>query len=496
MADDSVQAAPRSAQRTILRNTMVTFGTQFAYKILGFITNNIIFVNVLGSEAFGQYWIVMTWAMLFSVIGDLGIMQYYTREIARDHSKANELFWNTAALRCLLAIAASIITTVGAIIAGYESDIVIAIALYTGTYYFQALLQPLIGLLAGNERLDITSVYWMIWQVIIVVAQLIFLLMGLNFVWLVAAQIVPLPITIWLHWRIIRKLKLGPPRFRLDPGMWWSLVRSGLPFAFMQLSLSFAFRVDTVLLSQFNVSHSQIGLYNVAYNLTLMLLSLSTSFTHSILPTLSHEHAQNPDSVRPWYYRSIRGIFFLTLPIAVGGMLTAPKIMNLLYEPEIVPAFIALAILVWDIPFVVMHNFGGNMANSIKRENSAARIFMSLGLVNVIVNLILIPRFGIIGAAFATVLTDTAGAIMFYFLFRREFGSGLDFSRIARMVIAAVVMGVAIYALRDWSFFVILPISAVIYLAMILVLGVITDEERAWFMGFVNRRLRRASAQA
>jgi O-antigen/teichoic acid export membrane protein len=177
-------------------------------------------------------------------------------------------------------------------------------------------------------------------------------------------------------------------------------------------------------------------------------------------------------------------------------MLTASKITELIYNPEIVPAYIALAILVWDIPVAMYHNFGGNMANSIKRENSGARIFTSLGVINILINLILIPRFGIIGSAFATVLTDTAGAALFYFLFRREFGRGLDFSRIARMFIAAAIMGAAIYALRDLHLFLIIPISVVIYVALIWLLGVLTEQERAWFVGFVGRRLRRLNAQA
>lgn len=496
MTDDSAQPVPvqRSARRTVLRNTLVGMATQFVLRIIGFIYTNILVINTLGSSDFGQYSIVLAWATLFSVIGDLGITQYYTREIARDHSKSNELFWNAVALRFILAIIASIITTGGAVVFGYQSAIVIAIGLYTATYYFQALLQPLVGLLIGHERLDVTSVYWMVWQVMIMVVSLIFLIAGLDYRWLVIAQIVPLPIVIWLHLRVIRQIQLGPPSFKINPATWWSLVRHGLPFAFMQLSLSFAFRADTILLSHFRISDSHIGLYNAAYNLTITLLSLSHSFTTSILPTLSHEHAQNPDSVRPWYYTSVRGILFLTLPIAVGGMLTASKITNLLYEPEIVPAFLILAILVWDIPVAIFHNFGGNIANSIKREGSAARIFTGLGIVNVIINLILIPHFGIVGSAFATVLTDTAGAAMFYFLFRREFGSGLDFSRIARMVMAAAIMGVAIYAMRDMSFFVIVPISAAIYLSLVLLFGVLSDQERMWFVGFVNRRLGRVNA--
>lgn len=486
MADE---AQPRSAGRTIARNTFFGIGAQLALRVAGFIYTNILVINTLGSEQFGKYSIVLAWATLFSVIGDLGIAQYLTREIARDREQTGVLFWNTVALRFFLAMVASAITTGGAILAGYETEIVIAIGFYTSTYFFQAVLQPLVSILLGNERIDITSVYWVIWQVLIMILSLVFLFLGLDFLWLVIAQVAVLPIVITLHYLVIRQRRLGPPPFRLNPELWWSIIKGGLPFAFTQLSLSFAFRADTVLLSLYNVSNAEVGWYNIAYNLTLTLLSIVQSFTNAILPTLAREHANNPDSVRPWYYTSVRGMLFFTLPIAVGGMLTAGSITGLLYEPEIMPAAIALAILVWDIPVATYHNFGGNMANSIKREGRAARIYMGLGVINIALNFFLIPRFGIVGSALSTVVTDLTGAALFYTLFRHEFGAGLDFKRIARLGLATVVMGAAIYLLRDLHFFALVPISAAVYLATVWALKAFNDQELSWLVGFVSRRL-------
>jgi O-antigen/teichoic acid export membrane protein len=443
----------------------------------------------LGGEAFGQYWIVMAWAGLFSVIGDLGITQYLTREIARNPRRSVDLFWDTVSLRFILAIVSTVVTVGGAVLfTNYSRDILLGILVFSGTYFFQIMLAPLTSVLVGNERIDISSTLTVIMQVLWMIFAGLFLYLGFNFLWLFVAGILNMPIVTALAYWFVRRNKLGPPRFRVNPGMWLSVVRAGLPFGFTQLALSFAFRVDTIVLSQF-VSEFEVGLYNVAYNLVLTLLGLTASFGAAVMPTLAHEHARDPASILPWYYSSVKALMFIGLPIAVGGTLLAQPIIGFLYQPEIAPAAVVLAILVWDIPFVMYHSFSGQIANSTVREGAAARIYISLGFINLALNLIMVPRIGVIGSAFATVLTDATGAALYYFLYRRAFGAGLGFRRLIRLAAAAGVMGVVIAALNALNFFVVVAIGAAVYLGLVWVSGAFTQQERAQLTGFVRRRL-------
>ena len=90
---------PQAAQpnmgvgRTIARNTAFGVGAQLVLRAASFIFQ-VAVINNLGDQNWGKYNIVIGWATLFGVLGDLGISQYLTREIARDKSNANQLFWN------------------------------------------------------------------------------------------------------------------------------------------------------------------------------------------------------------------------------------------------------------------------------------------------------------------------------------------------------------------------------------------------------------------
>jgi O-antigen/teichoic acid export membrane protein len=479
----------RSVGKIIARNTLFGVGGQLALRIANFIFT-VLVVRTLGDEHFGQYSIVLAWAGLFSVIGDLGINQYLAREIARDKNQANALFWDTVILRLILAVIATIVTVGGALVlTDYGTDIIIGIGLYTATYYFSALVAPLQSILSGHERLDVLSVMNVVSQIIFMVFAGLFLFLGLDFVWLVLAGVISMPIVAGMQYQVIRRNKLGPPVFRLNRDLWWSLIRAGMPFAAVQLSLTFAFQVDTIFLAHYT-NDAAVGWYGAAYRLTLTFLSLSRSFNEAILPTLAQEHANNPDTVRNWYYTSTRFIILIGLPIAVGGSILSGGITSI-YGQDFLPSALAFAILIWDIPFVMYHTFCGNIATSIRHEGSAARIYMSVGILNVALNAFLVPRFGMIAACFATVITDAFGAALFYALLRRELGPGLKFKRLFWIGVAATGMGLILFFVRDVNIFAAAAIGGLGYLIMVWLLPTFSMDERGQLLNVVNRVTRR-----
>jgi O-antigen/teichoic acid export membrane protein len=196
-----------------------------------------------------------------------------------------------------------------------------------------------------------------------------------------------------------------------------------------------------------------------------------------MMPTLAREHANNPDTVRPWYYTSVRFIVLVSLPIAIGGTLLSGNLISI-FGDEFLPASLAFALLIWDLPFAMYHSFCGNITTSIKREGSAARIYVSVGLLNVLLNAILVPHFGLVAACFATILTDVFGAALFYLLLRREFGSGLKFGKMLYLALAACIMGVVVFLMSTISWVLSIPAGGLIYLFLVWKLPALTESER------------------
>ena len=464
-------------------------GGQIALRLSSFLFN-ILVIRQLGGENFGLYSVVLAWTGLFSVIGDLGIIQYFTREVARDPSKSETLFWDVAALRFMLGGLAFVVTVAGAILRGYPEEIILAVTLYTLTYFLQAILAPITGIIVGNERLDVTAVITVIGQVVFMVAGALVLFSGGTLIGLVAVSFINLPLMIALSLWAVRRFKLTLPPFKLNPTTWANLLKLGVPFGLIQLTLTFNFQIDTLILEYFQ-SFEVVGWYNVAYHLTRSLLTIISALIIALPLTMAREHARDPEVVKPWYYRSVKLMVFLGLPLAVGGTLLSDQIITGLYGDVYAPSVLLFAILVWDAPLLMFTALCGNLTTAIRRERTAMWIYATVGGFNVVSNILLQPIYGVLAAAVITVASECVGAALFYILFRREFGPGLSFTHLIRLVVTALLMAVPVLLLRGLPLYVNIPISGLIYLGMVWLIGALTPEERQILTGMVGRKLGR-----
>lgn len=469
---------------TIFKNaTFITLG-EIALKAITFLFN-VYVVRTLGGEGFGQYSIVLAYVGLFQIMAELGITQYVMREIAQDRGKTSALFWNLVALRFLLALHAMLVIPLSAMIVGYSPKFVLGIFIYSVTFLLSAFLAPLVTVLTAYERLDYISGLNVLGRLLFVILGAAVLFQGWGFIALIIVGIITLipqiAVAIW----VIQRRHIAILPFQLQPRTWPSLLKAGLPFGIISLTLSIAFSIDTVMLSLYQ-PEEVVGWYNVAYGLVFSVTFLFGGFKEAIVPSLSRTYVNNPVQVERWYYRSFKFITMLSLPIAVGGMLLAYPLIRFLYTDAFAPSALALQILIWDVPFILYASFCGNMTTIVSEERAAARIYTINAVANVILNLYAIPRFGLVGAALVTVVTDLIGSLQFYFLLRGKLNLPSMTSTFIRILIASVLMGVAISLVNDLNLFVLIGFGAVLYTGLILILRLIDDTERATILSLLR----------
>jgi O-antigen/teichoic acid export membrane protein len=262
----------------------------------------------------------------------------------------------------------------------------------------------------------------------------------------------------------------------LQPARWISLLRFGLPFAFIQVSLTFAFRFDTLILGKY-FSDDVVGWYNASYTLTRSLLIFTSAFITALVPTMAREHVIDPSAIRPWYFRSVKFIALIGLPLAAGGMVLSFKIIPYLFGNDFSPAILAFAILMWDTPLLMYTSTCGNFTTAIKIEKKAAWVYGSEAVFNILLNLLLTPRYGLLAASVVTVATEFVGTILFYRVFRREFGSGLGGAAMFRIVLSTLLMGVVVYLFREINILLLLAISGAFYILAVWMMRVLSPLE-------------------
>lgn len=139
--------------------------------------------------------------------------------------------------------------------------------------------------------------------------------------------------------------------------------------------------------------------------------------------------------------------------------------------------------------------FCGNITTVISEEWSAARIYTINAVANIILNALLIPRFGFIGASVVTVITDLVGALQFNSLLRRKLNMPDLTSIFYRVIVAAMLMGISVGAIgflaRQLTDIMILIISIgtgfIVYISLILALRLLDQTEWAFIHRLFDR---------
>lgn len=456
MAEQPGSTPTRDLGTTILKNTLAATAGSWAFKLLNSIYI-IYVVRTLGDTGLGRFATVVAFVGLFSVFVELGLTQYVVRAVAQDHQNAAELIWNLAALRLALAGVGVLVITGLALALGYPGYLILGIFLYTLTFFFAAFLAPLLVLPTAHEQFHRTALIQLGGQLATIICSVTLLQLGYGFFALVVAGLVAMPLQIaWAIW-LVRRANYGPIPFKLDLRSWKLLIVASLPFGLTSLALTFNYNVDTVILGWFR-DESTVGWYNASYRLIFNAVGVVGGFLLAMTPSLARVHYQDPDRVARWVSVSVRWLLLFALPVAAGLALLAPRIIALLYGADYAPAVPAFALLAWDVPLLLLLSFFGNVTAATERERPAALVFLGCAVANVVLNLALIPRFGIMAAASVTVVTDLICIAVFVVLLRHMLPMAPLARDAARMCAITAGMALVVWLSRS------LPLAVVVAL--------------------------------
>lgn len=188
------------------------------------------------------------------------------------------------------------------------------------------------------------------------------------------------------------------------------LLRQSMPFLLLAGAQVLNYQTDVLMLGLLT-TQEQVGLYRVALQVSdgvgVALFALSAA----IAPQLARLHAQGDwRHIQRVLVYSHRGGVLLVLPLALGVALFSGPLLTLVFGEVYRPASSALEILALGKVAYASVGFSGLALSMLGRPGTAAIITLATVGMNVVLNLVLIPRYGIEGAALATVVSQFAVA--------------------------------------------------------------------------------------
>jgi O-antigen/teichoic acid export membrane protein len=270
---------------------------------------------------------------------------------------------------------------------------------------------------------------------------------------------------------------LGSLLIRADWRLSRGVAADAAPLVVNSLLSLVLFNADLLLLRAFR-GLEEVGLYGAAYALIAFLANLGGAHQQSALAGLSA--LADPVARQRLAGRAAVEALSLGAPLAVGGMVVAGSVIDTVFGGRYQAAALPLAILLGSIPPQFLRNLPQAALIAAGRQRSVLGITAATAVLNLALNLVLIPRFGMVGAASATVASEVVRSSA-SFLVAQRFGllRGTALRPAVKAAAAALLMGAALWAAGVRSVWAGVPLGAGIYVAVVLALGLRRDLRRS-----------------
>ncbi len=463
--------------RTIARNTIYELITNVSELGIAFVVG-IVLTRGLGPEQYGLYAYTIWLLGLASLGTNLGfgemsrrfIPEAMGRQDTREAAGFVQLSFIsriTASIVVFLAILFS--SGYWARASGDEGNqllfIVAACTIVPAT-----IQQAIIGVFKGFQKFENSLYITMIMSPVRLVLVIIFMALGYGVMTVILINLFTLIPSLLMGIFLLRKLV--PLKMLFSPSLLSSdrkkqALRYSLLVAGM-LGLGYLIGKDTeIFFLGLYRTVEDIGFFKLAYTIAPMTSLFPAAFGFVLLPALAEQFGKGAiEQLKEIYLTSTRYLMIVALPTAVGGIALADSFITVIYGRDYNPAITLFQIICVPIAIDNIANAGSVCIRSINRPGFLLITRVIIALSNVGLSLLLIPRYGILGAAIASSIS-LAISLPFYSIFvSRRIGVTWPIRDTIKIVAASIIMGVVVYALHS-------QINDVLSLALGIPLGVV-----------------------
>lgn len=378
--------------------------------------------NTVGDESYGLYFALFSFSMLLNIFLDIGITNYNNRNIAQHNFLLPKHLSNIVGLKFMLAIVYAVFSLgIGAII-GYNriqfhllAFLILNQFLISFTLYLRSNITAL-HLFRTDSLISVLDRSFMI----ILCSILLFtdwLNIHFSINWFVYAQTIAYGLTTLITFLIILQ-KSGRIKIRFDISFFRVFLKKSYPYALLILLMSFYNRIDSVMLERLlsdPLGKQQAGVYAHSFRLLEAVSMFGALFAGLLLPIFAKMIKQK-EHVGQMVQLSFTLLIVPAIIIAVSCIYYNSKILDLMYTSNTDSSSGILGILmIGFIGIAFTYIFGTLLTanGSIKQLNIMAFCGM---LLNMVLNLVLIPRFHAYGAAYASMITQLFTGIVQFIL--------------------------------------------------------------------------------
>lgn len=373
--------------------------------------------NVLGAESYGIYFAIFNFTFLFNIILDVGITNFNNKNIAQNNHLLTKHFSSLVVVKLILAVFYILLTGIMGWIIGYDFRLMKLLLVLGFNQFLISFILYLRSNIAGLHLFWIDSIVSVLDRFIMIMICLVLLFhpefFGIenpDIMHYVYAQTAAYFITSTIAFLIVIS-KTESFKFKISRAFAMMIFKKSFPFAILVMLMSFYNRLDTVMLERMLPDGAeQSGIYAQAYRLLDATNMIAFLFSGLLLPIFSRM-LKFRESVESLVKTSFILLITPATVIAIGCWFYSLELMELMYKNHIVESAVVFSVLMTCFGAISTTYIFGTLltANGNLRE---LNLMAASGiLINIVLNLFLIPKFFAVGSAVSSLITQflTAG---------------------------------------------------------------------------------------
>jgi len=448
----------KSVKQTIFKNTFWIGLSSVLSKILR--TFLIIYIaRILGPTDYGKFAFALAFISLFVTFLDLGLSPIITRELSRNKDKEKE-FSSLLSLKILLGLGTITLIMIGSFFITQDPEIQKVIWILAGFSFLGQFPEVICAFIRARQKMEYEALIQTI-QVILVVGFGFFVIFNfpsvknISYGYFLAGLIALIPILVIFHF-IFFRLKLS-----FDINVWKRFLLMSWPLALTSIFGLIYSYIDSIMMGSLG-QFIQTGWYNASFKIINVVLVPTSIISLSFFPVLSRISREKEKFQKIFNYQ-MAVMVFLAVPVVIGGIILAQPIIDFIYDASYFPAVLALQILVVMAGIAFLNAPFSQVLIAADQQKKIFLVTFLGAITNIILNIILIPKFSLYGAAAATAITYLAMFLLYFgFIYRFTSIKPLNkfiFSTFLKVILSALIMYFVISLPQIYNLHVIFSIS-------------------------------------
>ena len=399
----------------------------------------VIVARGLGTEAYGEFNFAASFVPLFLVFGTLGLDVAVVRQVVRSRERLSEVFSSGLLLRGGVALVglAGAVALAPFLVESTRAFVVVAVL--GGALFLDELSGYLGAVYKAFERVAFHGMVLLANRIVSTLLALVAIAMGGDILAVCGTYLAGSLGALGFAWVALRRY--FPPVDLRDAraATCRSLLREGLPLALANALNAALFRIDAVLLQAIK-GPVAVGLYGVAYRFFESFLFVAWSLTNVALPRLARA---GPDQrAGRTFQLTVALMLSFYLPVAAGAPFAAEWVVTALFSDEYRSAASTVPWLTGAAALYAVAYLARVGAIAVGRRRGIVWIAGGSLVLNVALNLAVIPRYSFQGAAVATFATEVVEAALLLMVFVRASGRP-QLERVVLVPVAAAAVMLA-----------------------------------------------------